>query len=267
MAINPAFAPVLDAFVSAFNNQHSDFAAEANSRTATITAARGDKVSPLKYFADSEDEQVSELVEKYRKAQQVLSQIEETLAGLMSEDMAQNAGSAEEAKRWLEDNQTAIREFNSARRAILKSIANFGMGDDERAYLDNELVSVARPKGSAGNSGIKRPRFESITVNGDELNKPTLTSLAHTTKVSKDEIDRALYAAAGVSDLADFEGETVKFTVTDSQGTTFDVVAEPKKAAAPKTEADNSDDADDAEVEPTDADLNAIEAFDDEDDE
>ena len=267
MTINPAFSPVLDAFVSAFNNQHADFAAEANSRTATITAARGDKVSPLKYFADSEDSNVTELIGKYRKAQQVLSQIEETLAGLMSEDMAQNAGSAEEAKKWLEDNQTAIREFNSARRAILKSIANFGMGDAEREYLDGELVSVARPKGSAGNSGIKRPRFESITVNGDELEKPTLTSLAHTTKVGKDDIDRALYSAAGVSDLADFAGETVSFTLTDSQGTTFEVVAEPKKSAAPKNEADNSDDDAEADVEPTEDELNAIEAFDDEDDE
>ena len=204
MTVNPAFTPVLDAFVSTFNNQHATFAAEANARTATITAARGDKVSPLKYFADSTDESVAELVAKYRKAQQVLSQIEETLADLMAKDMEGNAGSAEEAKRWLEENQQGIRDFNSARRAILKSIANFGMGDDERDYLDGELVSVARPKGSAGNSGIKRPRFESITVNGDALEKPTLTSLAHATKVSKDDIDRALYAAAGVSDLADF---------------------------------------------------------------
>lgn len=261
MSVNPAFAPVLDAFVSAFNNQHSAFAAEANARTATITAARGDKVNPLKYFADSDDESVAELVAKYRKAQQVLSQIEETLSGLMEKDMAGNAGSAEEAKIWLEENQQTVREFNSARRAILKSIANFGMGEAEREYLDGELVSVARPKGSAGNSGIKRPRFESITVNGDALEKSTLTSLAHTTKVSKDEIDRALYAAAGVNDLAEFAGETVSFTLTDSNGTTFNVVAEPKRAAAPKQE----DVATDEDEEPTADDLTAIEAFDDED--
>lgn len=262
MTVNPAFTPVLDAFVSTFNNQHATFAAEANARTATITAARGDKVSPLKYFADSTDESVAELVAKYRKAQQVLSQIEETLADLMAKDMEGNAGSAEEAKRWLEENQQGIRDFNSARRAILKSIANFGMGDDERDYLDGELVSVARPKGSAGNSGIKRPRFESITVNGDALEKPTLTSLAHATKVSKDDIDRALYAAAGVSDLADFAGESVSFTLTDSQGTTFSVVAEPKKSAAPKSDDAATDTEDD---EPTADDLDAIEAFDEDD--
>lgn len=267
MSHNPAFSQILDAFVSGFNAQNSAFAAEVNSQVAAHNAAKGEKVNAAKYFADSEDSAIKELLEKYDHAKRIIAQITEKLDDLMTADLEQNSGSAESAKAWLDENQKSIREFNSARRAIIKSIANFGMGDEEREYLENELVSVARPKGSAGNSGVKRPRFISITVNGDALDKPTLTNLAHTTKVSKDDIDKSLYAAAGVDDVADFEGDAISFVVTDNDGERFEVVAEPKNSAAPKaTETVEVDESDEEDIEPTDEDIENVEdVFDDED--
>lgn len=265
MTVNPAFAPMLDAFVSGFNNLHGSFAGEVNAQVAAHNAAKGEKVSPRKYYADTDNEEVRALLEKWSKLLEAIASIESTLTARMEEDIANSSGDAATAKQWLDENQKSIREFNSARRGIIKSVLTLGMGKEEQEHLENELVSVARPKGSAGNSGVKRPRFESITVNGDSLDKPTLTMLAHTTKVSKEDIDKALYAAAGVDDVANFEGDAITFNLTDTNGETFAVVAEPKKSAAAAA-ADNSAAAADDD-EPSADDLEEIDAeFDGDDD-
>lgn len=262
---------IVTTLAAQFNAANAEFAERYNSLVAQVTAAQGEKVSARKLLSESTDTEVRELIAKHDQFVEALAKINAVLDNKAEEYKAANKGNAEQAKETLRAEQDKVKEFNKARRAMITAVQSLGLSDEDIEAFKNELVSVQRPKGSAGNSGIKRPRFESITVNGEELDKATLTALVAATKVGKDDIDKSLYAAAGVGDLNEFTGDVVEFSIVDDKGNKFDVIAEPKKAEGAKSAAaDDSDDDDNADEdnEPTAAELDDIESeFDEDDDE
>ena len=263
---------IITTLAAQFNAANSEFAERYNSLVAQVTAAQGEKVSARKLLSESTDSEVRELIAKHDQFVEALAKINAVLDTKADEYKAAIKGNAESAKETLRAEQDKVKEFNKARRAMITAVQSLGLSEEDIESFKNELVSVQRPKGSAGNSGIKRPRFESITVNGEELDKATLTALVAATKVGKDDVDKALYAAAGVGDLNEFAGDIVEFSIVDDKGNKLDVIAEPKKSEGAKPATDNSEDDDDDNAdednEPTAAELDDIDSeFDEDDDE
>lgn len=152
------------------------------------------------------------------------------------------------------DPDAAQKDFLAARKeafAATKALVTF-VGED--LYTEGiekfgitEVQSLRKGGKTTGATGVKRPRIESATVNGEALDKATFTEIAKRTNVSLDDFRTAAFQAAGTDDIMSLpEGTTVTLSVTDKDGKSYDVTFTPKSRGV-ETEDNDSEESGDSE--------------------
>lgn len=155
------------------------------------------------------------------------------------------------------DPDATQKEFLAARKeafAATKALVTF-VGEDlynkgVEEFGITEVQSLRKGGKTTGATGVKRPRIESATVNGEALDKATFTEIAKRTNISLDDFRTAAFQAAGTDDIMSLpEGTTVTLAVTDKDGKSYDVTFTPKsRGVEAETESDDTDnESDDSE--------------------
>lgn len=152
------------------------------------------------------------------------------------------------------DPDAAQKDFLAARKeafAATKALVTF-VGEDLytqgiEKFGITEVQSLRKGGKTTGATGVKRPRIESATVNGETLDKATFTEIAKRTNVSLDDFRTAAFQAAGTEDIMSLaEGTVVTLSVTDKDGKSYDVTFTPKSRG---TEADTETESEDSDSE------------------
>jgi hypothetical protein len=113
-----------------------------------------------------------------------------------------------------------------------------------------EEITNLRGTNRKGATGIKRPRLESATVNGEAVEKDGKVSFTllgqhvskHFGKVSGNDLKDAAFAAAGTNDLSTVN-EPVNYSFTLSDGKVVQISVTPKVAGEDDSNEDDEDEA------------------------
>ena len=262
--------PVLAGLVAAFNTDENKKIANESKTLISIISPEQVKGSSYSYFygRDDNDEETTELLEKYEKLEAAIAAVKSALDGKRAGASVDSDLTPEEAKARLAEMQDELKTFNTTRRQIIKTAEMLGTSDEDIAELKEVLVSAGKAK-RGGGTGSARVRWNELTVNGEDVKNFTEAAKRIAGTASAD-LTAAMLKAYGTSEWTTIRDNdpNVKFVVTDKDGKEFTiegVLAEAKEA--PNTGANDSDDDDDDDsVEPTDTDLEAIENDDEDDD-
>lgn len=263
--------PVLAGLVAAFNTDENKKIANESKTLIAIISPEQVKGSSYSYFygRDDNDEETTELLEKYEKLEAAIAAVKSALDGKRAGASVDSDLTPEQAKARLAEMQDELKAFNTTRRQIIKTAEMLGTSDEDIAELKEVLVSAGKTK-RGGGTGSARVRWNELTVNGEDVKNFTEAAKRIAGTASAD-LTAAMLKAYGTSEWTTIRDNdpNVKFVVTDKDGKEFTiegVLAEAKEA--PNTGASDSDEdnVDDDSVEPTDADLEAIEGDDDDDD-
>jgi hypothetical protein len=123
-----------------------------------------------------------------------------------------------------------------------------------------ELTGLRGSSRMGGGTGVKRPRLESATVNGEPVpvgttGMPTFTTMAayvskNVGKVSAADLKDAAFKAAGTSDLSEKAGETIAYSFEvpgafEGKNAVISVEIVPRAANEAASESENEDEAED----------------------
>ena len=217
--------------------QHGPFAVLVQALNATVEQANllaegvraaksGDK-DKIDSLLNNDDE-----FEHYRAEMAKFAKIEEEIANKRNE---LQAAAKKHAKKMLPDLagidvEAATAEYREMRKKITaaKTAAGAFIGAEEFAawtevYGTPELVGFGRSASGAGE--VRRYRFESIQVNAEHIEKPTLTEAAKVSGVPQELIKAAVVKVAGTEELKDLAGTQIFATVEhDNKNVAFVVV-------------------------------------------
>lgn len=129
---------------------------------------------------------------------------------------------AETAEAKKAEHKTIVKSVKDAKAALGVTYKALGMAEPEYPELRNFSGSVAK---AGGSTGIRRPRFDKVVLNGVTLPKATLSAVSQEVKsktgqsVSASDLLDMLAKQAGVSadNLVGLNDTTVEFTETDKE--------------------------------------------------
>ena len=200
---------------------------QANTLAESVRAAKSRDKDKIDSLLNNDDE-----FEHYRAEMAKFAKIEEEIANKRNE---LQAAAKKHAKEMLPDLagidvEAATAEYREMRKKITaaKTAAGAFIGAEEFAawtevYGTPELVGFGRSASGAGE--VRRYRFESIQVNAEHIEKPTLTEAAKVSGVPQELIKAAVVKAAGTEELKDLAGTQIFATVEhDNKNVAFVVV-------------------------------------------
>lgn len=143
-----------------------------------------------------------------------------------------------ESKKFLD----ARKEAFAATKALVTFVGEDLYKEGIEKFGISEVQSLRKGGKTTGATGVKRPRLESATVNGETLDKATFTEIAKRTNVSLDDFRTAAFAAANTDDIMSLpEGTVVTLSVTDKDGKSSDVTFTPKSRGTETDETESAD--------------------------
>lgn len=217
-----------------------------------VLATSGKDEAVASFLTTSDDPKVVAFREYETKARERMEQIKAELER-NSEGMREYALASVNVETDV-DPDAAQKDFLAARKeafAATKALVTF-VGEDLytqgiEKFGITEVQSLRKGGKTTGATGVKRPRIESATVNGEALDKATFTEIAKRTNVSLDDFRTAAFQAAGTDDIMSLpENTTVSLSVTDKDGKSYDVTFTPKSRGV-ETEDSDSEESGDSE--------------------
>lgn len=140
------------------------------------------------------------------------------------------------------------QEVTSIKKTILLVLKNdqtaFDKGIEEHGIV--EVLSLRGSGGAtSGATGKRKPRLRSASVNGQNVEGATFTTLAAKIGVDVDALKSEAYKVAGTDDLQTVAGQTFSFTIANGKAETFNVEIVPAEKGEKRSSADTSESDDD----------------------
>lgn len=249
--------PVLAGLVAHFNNDENKALASQSRELIAILSPEKTSGSAYSFFYGREDndEETTNLLDQYARAEEAVKRIKESLEAKRAGVASGSDISVEDAKSRFDELQPAIKELNSTRRQMIKTAEMLGTSDEDMKEFEEALVSAGKAK-RAGASGGQRVRWETLSVNGEDVKNFTEAAKV-ISGVTTADLTAALLKATGVShwETARDNDPNVSFEINDKDGKSFTVAG---VLDAPKDAPAKSDENTDEGAEPTDEEIAAL---------
>lgn len=211
-----------------------------------VLATSGKDEAVASFLATSDDEKVlkfreyeSQIRAMIEKAKADLENAQEGMReyALANVNVDSDIDPDAESKKFLD----ARKEAFAATKALVTFVGEDLYKEGIEKFAITEVQSLRKGGKTTGATGVKRPRIESATVNGETLDKATFTEIAKRTNVSLDDFRTAAFKAADTEDIMSLpEGTVVSLSVTDKDGKSYDVTFTPKSRGV-ETEGNDSE--------------------------
>lgn len=218
-----------------------------------VLATSGKDEAVTSFLNTTDDQKVSEFRE-YEAT--MLAKIEEAKAALEKNreairvyaldkvNLDTDINPEEEQAKFL----AARKDAHAASKALVMFLGEELYNEGVEKFGITEVQSLRKGGKTTGATGVKRPRLESATVNGETLDKATFTEIAKRVNLSLDDFRDAAFKAAGTDDIMSLPaGTVITLAVSDKDDNRFDVTFTPKsrgESEGTETETDDTEDND-----------------------